>query len=270
MLVTHINTVENHLLSISRIPANSGHSLHKGTPREAFIKEFLQKHLNSDVAIGTGEIIDYRSKPSAPRNQFDIVIYKRNYPRIDFGGGINGFLAESVIATIEVKSLIDKKGIEQAINAAKTAKQLQKSEVKSFSTGYLPPSILSYVVAYDGPAKMETVYTWIKEVYEAQGILEPEMPAEGDRSIISSPALDGVFLFGKGFLNYDNAPYGFISNETRKVTPNIRWAIANADNGSLLSLFITLTVATSNIEGAWLNPLPYLSAFQVEELKFGI
>ena len=58
MLKSHMDAVEQHLLSISKVPANSGHSLHKGTPREAFIKEYLEGHLPSNVAIGTGEIID--------------------------------------------------------------------------------------------------------------------------------------------------------------------------------------------------------------------
>ena len=31
MLTAHINAVEDHLLAISKIPANPGHSLHKGT-----------------------------------------------------------------------------------------------------------------------------------------------------------------------------------------------------------------------------------------------
>lgn len=119
MLYSHMKAVEEHLLAISKVPANSGHSLHKGTPREAFIREFLEKHLNSTVAIGTGEIIDSRSKPNEQRNQFDIVIYKRNYPKLDFGGGVSGFLAESVVATIEVKSTLDKAGIEQAVRAAR-------------------------------------------------------------------------------------------------------------------------------------------------------
>lgn len=56
MLSSHMKAVEEQLLAISKIPANSGHSLHKGTPREAFIREFLEKHLNSTVAVGTGEI----------------------------------------------------------------------------------------------------------------------------------------------------------------------------------------------------------------------
>jgi hypothetical protein len=270
MLTAHINAVEDHLLAISKIPANSGHSLHKGTPREAFIREFLESHLNSTVAIGTGEIIDFQSQPGGKRNQFDIVIYKRNYPRLDFGGGVNGFLAESVVATIEVKSTLDKLGIEQAVRAARNAKALKKHEVKSFSSGYIPPSILSFVVAYDGPAKMETAHTWVKEVYQTEGLAEPDMPAEGDRSSIASPALEGVFVLGKGFLNFDNAPYGFVQQELRKAHPEIRWTIANTERGSLLSLFLLLTVATSSLQGAWLNPLPYLEKFKVSELQFGL
>jgi hypothetical protein len=66
--------------------------LHKGTPREAFIREFLEGHLPENVAIGTGEIIDSTSKPNSPRNQFDIVIYRKSYPKLDFGGGVSGLL----------------------------------------------------------------------------------------------------------------------------------------------------------------------------------
>ncbi len=61
MLKTHINAVENTLLASSQIPASAGHSLHKGTPREAFIREFLQGHLSERVAIRTGEIINASS-----------------------------------------------------------------------------------------------------------------------------------------------------------------------------------------------------------------
>jgi hypothetical protein len=269
MLYSHMKAVEEHLLAISKVPANSGHSLHKGTPREAFIREFLEKHLNSTVAIGTGEIIDSRSKPNEQRNQFDIVIYKRNYPKLDFGGGVSGFLAESVVATIEVKSTLDKAGIEQAVRAAHAAKSLQKNEVKSFSTGYVPPSILSYVVAYDGPARMETAHVWVKDAYKSQALAEPTLP-ENDRAAIAGPALEGVFVLGKGFLNFDNAPYGFIPAQVRKEHPEVCWAIAQNDRGTLLSLFLLLTVATSNVEGAWLNPLPYLESFRVHDLQFGV
>ena len=44
MLKSHMDAVENHLVQISQIPANSGHTLHIGTPRGAFIKDFLEGH----------------------------------------------------------------------------------------------------------------------------------------------------------------------------------------------------------------------------------
>lgn len=119
MLKTHVDAIENQLLTTSKIPANFGHPLHKGTPREAFIKQFLADHLSERAAIGTGEIIDANSKPGEPRNRIDIVIYRRDYPKLDFGGGINAFLAESVIAKIKIKSVLDKTALSQSIQTAK-------------------------------------------------------------------------------------------------------------------------------------------------------
>src|SRR3989304_6861360 len=139
MLKSHMDAKENALVAISRVPANAGHPLHMGTPREAFIREFLQSHLPENVAIGNGEIIDAASQPNAPRNQFDIVIYKKNYPKLDFGGGISGFLIESVIATVEVKSTLAQRDMEQAIKAAHASKILTPNVITSFHTGYIPP-----------------------------------------------------------------------------------------------------------------------------------
>lgn len=148
MLKSHMDAVENSLISISQIPANAGHTLHRGTPREAFIKEFLEGHLSANVAIGTGEIIDADSQPRAQRNQFDIVIYKNNHPKLDFGGGINGFMIESAIATIEVKSLLDQSAIDQSVKAAHVVKSLTPNINTSFTTDWIPPRILNFVVAY--------------------------------------------------------------------------------------------------------------------------
>ncbi|HGA8418301.1 TPA: DUF6602 domain-containing protein, partial [Salmonella enterica subsp. enterica serovar Virchow] len=193
MLKTHMNATENHLVSISQIPANAGHTLHRGTPREAFIKEFLSGHLSSNVAIGSGEIIDSNSQPRVQRNQYDIVIYKNNYPKLDFGGGVNGFLIESVIATIEVKSLLDQSAIDQSVKAAHNAKVLNPSINKSFSTGWVPPKIINYVVAYDGPAQMNTVYNWILNSHQTNRI---PLPSWNQQTKYQTPgtALDGVVL----------------------------------------------------------------------------
>lgn len=270
MLKTHVDTVEGKLLEISKVPANSGHSLHKGTPREAFIREFLQEHLSESVAVGTGEIIDANSKPRGQRNQLDLVIYKREYPRLDFGGGINGFLAESVVATIEVKSLLDKEGLRKAARTAKVIKGLARNVVTCFSAGYQPPSILSYVVAYDGPASMETVFGWFHDINATEGIVYPDLPVSDEsRSRIASTSLDAIFVLGKGFIHFGNAPAGFFGSKFVEQDAGAKWAIADTPRGSLLLLFLFLTKAVSGMAGAWLDPMPYLKSFSVQKCVIG-
>jgi hypothetical protein len=267
-----MDSVEDHLLAISRVPANSGHSLHKGTPREAFIREYLENHLSQNLAIGTGEIIDATSQAGEARNQIDIVLYRRNYPRLSFGGGINAFLAESVVAIIEVKSTLTSDELGKSIRTARRVKQLQRHVVRSFHTGYQPPSILSYVVAYDGPAQMKTVHGWIDSLHKVEGISIPQMPATGEARVgIASPSLDGIFVLGRGFVQFDNAPMGFANDEIRKQHPDVAWVIGDTPRGSILLLFLGLTMAVSGTTAEWLEPGPYLTDFSLPQggLSFG-
>jgi hypothetical protein len=262
---------ENALVAISRIPANSGHSLHKGTPREAFIREFLESHLPASVSIGTGEIIDAGSQPGAQRNQYDIVIYKSSYPKLDFGGGISGFLIESVIATVEVKSTLTQADLEHAIKAARNAKGLVPNITSSFMAGYIPPKVLNYVVAYDGPAQMRTVHDWIPNIYRTLGIASPNLPQdETQRLSTASPSIDGVFVLNKGFLYFDNVPTGLANAQMRSTNPALKWVFADTVSGNLLLLFVFLQTATANIEGKWLNPIPYLASFRLPGVQMGV
>lgn len=270
MLKSHMDAVENQLLATSQIPANSGHSLHKGTPREAFIKEFLEGHLPSNVAIGTGEIIDANSQPKQQRNQYDIVIYRRSYPKLDFGGGVSGFLIESVVATIEVKSTLTQPEFASAASAAKNCKALVPNTVRSFHTGYVPPSVLNYVVAYDGPASMKTVHGWIANEYSNLGIGGLRLPTdENQRVAQAAEAVDAVFVLGKGFLYFDNVPTGFANAAARAANPTCNWVFADTALGNLLLLFMMIQGATANIEGKWLNAIPYLSNFKVQGIAMG-
>ena len=269
MLKSHMDAIEKHLTTISKVPENAGHGLHKGTPREAFIKEFLESHLPSNVAIGSGEIIDANSKPGQKRNQFDIVIYRRSYPKLDFGGNISGFLIESVIATIEVKSTLTKKDFGKAAKAAQTVKKLTPNTTSIFHSGYIPPKVLNYIVAYDGPSNIKTVYSWINSEYSKNNISQSQLPTNSKQRIKSAAdAIDAIFILEKGFLYYDNIPMGFVDEQTRMKNPNLRWVFANNLSGNLLLLFLMIQKATANIEGKWLNPAPYLSSFPM--IKIGI
>jgi len=269
MLRAHMAAMEQHLISRGRIPATTGHTLHKGTPRETFIREYLQEHLSERLAIGSGEVIDASSQPGQPRPQLDIVLFKREYPRLAFGGGIHGFLAESVIATIEVKSILDQAGFEQAAKAAHYLKSLNRNTIRSFSSGYIPPNILSFLVAYDGPASISTVHGWIGPAYRKLGIPDVSLPVEPNARIsTASSALDGVFVLGKGFMYHDNVPYGFVQDALRAQNPNSKWVFADTAADNLMLLFLFLTAAASGVEGSWLNPLPYVASLSVAGLRF--
>lgn len=263
MLKSHFDAIENSLVAISRIPANSGHPLHMGTPRESFIREFLENHLAENVSIGTGEIIDSNSLPGQQRNQYDIVIYRNNYPKLSFGGGINGFLIESVIATIEVKSTLTNDELENAIKAARNSKYLTKNGVTTYFTGFLPPSILNYVIAYDGPANISTVYGWLPQIHTNLGITVNNLPADNTARINTpSPSVDGIFILKKGFIYYDNVSLGFLNPTTRAAAdPNVKWVMADTASGNLLLLFLFLLNANANIHSQSFNASSYLRSF---------
>jgi hypothetical protein len=267
LLEDHLKTVENILLAQSRIPANAGHSLHKGTPRENFLKNFLIDHLSERVAIGQGEIFDAGSQANEPRHQNDIIIYRRNFPRISFDKTITGYLAESVVATIEVKSTLTKEDITNAIRASSDIKQLKRNDYKLMYSGYQPPSILSYVVAYDGPASMTTVGGWLNPIHQELSIPYPVISSENPWTT-PSPSLDGIFVLGKGFVTFANSPITFSAMEQiKKQDANVKWYLGDAEYGNLTFLFLLLTNAINSMAETYLDATKYIT--QIHWTKFG-
>ena len=265
MLKAHLDAVESTLIATSQIPANAGHMLHRGTPRENFIKQFLEQHISTRVSIGTGEIIDASSTPRQPRNQFDIVVYRNDYPRIDLGGGINAFLAESVIATIEVKSLLTAADLSTAIRSANTAKTLQRNIIQSFSSGYIPPGILSYVVSYGGPANISTVYSWLKQAETTHGLnLNNLPPTGGDRRKAISESIEGIFCLQLGSIIFDNSPVSFLNDQLRQSNPSGKFSVFDQTDGNVFWFFMLLTQAVSGVSAQWANLIPYVNRVQME------
>jgi hypothetical protein len=269
MLQSHMSAIEQFLLAYAQIQENTGHSLHKGTPREFFVNEFLRDHLSENVAIGTGEIIDSNSRPGSSRNQMDIVLYKRSFPKLAFGGGISGFLVESVLATIEVKSKLTEEELRNAFHAARNVKLLKPHLEHYLSMGHFPPSILSFVVAYDGPAKMSTIRGWIPKILRERSISYPVLPAAFDERIkIPAPSVDAIFVLGKGFVYFDNALVGFMNDDFRRANPTARWISADVETGTLLYLFLLLTKAMCNAAASFLVADPYVQRVQIPQSAF--
>lgn len=86
-----------------------GHKLTKGELRELFVSNILKSFLTSQFDIGSGIIVNHKGEQS---KQIDIIIYdNRIIPPLIKQQHIGVFPAESVIATIEVKSNLTKEAI---------------------------------------------------------------------------------------------------------------------------------------------------------------
>ncbi|MHA1973112.1 MAG: DUF6602 domain-containing protein [Candidatus Hodarchaeales archaeon] len=269
MLSTHLNYVEEYLQKIYDVQKSAGHPLHKGIPREFFIKEFIQSHLSELTGYGTGEIIDPNSKAGAMRNQVDIVIYKNNFPKINFGGGINGYFSESVISTIEVKSKLTKRKAFKAFDSISNVKALKRSFTGGSSFAYQPPGIFSFIVSYDGPKNLNTVYSWIEEYSNENTIEFSQMPEQfGSRMQLLSPLADLIIILGKGYIKFDNGPIKTIDDSFRKDNPDSKWIISNNKSGNLLLLFLTLTSLISSFSTKYVDLDQYITIKDRSETYF--
>lgn len=255
--IRHLNTIEKVLIEKSKILDNTKNPVIKGYAREIFIKEFLQDHLPETLSFGTGHIIDCDSSDEM-LNQIDIIIYQKHYPKFYFGGGVGAFLAESVVATIEVKSTINSKEFKTSVDAARKIKSLKISKDLRKHSAYAPPNIISYIVAYEGPKKLETVDSWLKNngIMPFENLDDRQLQIcrhQGEKYGVASDSIDGVFILGKGFRYYDNIPLD--DKETRPVHNIPRtedlWIKGSEKNGNLAKLFFLLTyvgVSDSNNE----------------------
>ena len=98
------------------------HDLTKGELKELFVSKVLKSFLTSQFGIGSGIILNRAGKQS---RQMDVVIYD-NWIILPFiqEQNIGVYPAESVIATIEVKTTLDKGALEKAEDAAKELKDI--------------------------------------------------------------------------------------------------------------------------------------------------
>ena len=207
IFANHLSAQEISLLSLIKIQEHVGHPLHKGIPREMFIKEFLLKHIGESHSVGTGEIIDLMSKPKESRNQIDIILYDNKFPKLDVGGGCSSFFVESVEATIEVKSTLTSSALKAAMKAAGNIRELCSLP----NNGRLNVTPRRFLVAYSYPgASMESIFNQIEKMYldiakqAKDGFVRFETCDNSTGFCDPALMLDGVFVLGRGFVVLEN------------------------------------------------------------------
>ncbi|WP_353573167.1 DUF6602 domain-containing protein [Candidatus Albibeggiatoa sp. nov. BB20] len=226
MLESHINSIENILLAQSKVAQNAGHPNLRGGPREWFIREFLEGHLPSSLEVGQGEVVDENSEPNPPKDRYrpqvDIVIYRRDLPKIMYSRDNMAFLAEGVIATIESKSNLTKAELKKACKASCTHKELVRTP-PLHQFGNSQQDILSYIVAFDSSTKsIGTMAAWMPKI---QNELE---------NVSKDNLIDMIIVLGKGVIwNIDKLSL----NKPSNVPNGHYWAYVSQKEGNLFFLF---------------------------------
>jgi len=98
------------------------HEIAADSTRAAFIRGVLEPFLPSSYAIGSGRIIDSAGQNS---DLIDIVIYRRDFPRLNLPGSSDVFLYESVLATIEVRTKLIRKTLFDALDTCASIAKLK-------------------------------------------------------------------------------------------------------------------------------------------------
>jgi len=254
MLISHINAIEEVLLAQSRTATNAGHPNLRGGPREWFIRDFLSSHLPSTLEIGQGEIIDVNSQPNPPRGSYrpqaDVVVYRRDMPKISYSSTDSAYLVEGAMAVIESKSVLTQAELDNTCRATNVHKSLTRQPFSGMSVGSTPQEVISYAVAFDGPANMSTVANWLVN-YVQQNNVSPDK------------LVDMVVVLGKGVLwRLKSFPALQISTANQ----NNNWAFVDQSDKNLFTLFTHMLtwVATSSTPP---NTIAYASRAQYQNVQ---
>ena len=158
---SHFDRIRRRLEAEGNAAKSFHHGLNRGLIREAFIREFLAQNISDLWGVSTGEIFDGETKEGEIRNQIDVVIHNKRYPKLPLAAGIDLFFIETVSSTIEIKSRLTKEDVRNAAAVAKRIKSLARFDPQKFNpTGMVKnPRPYSFIFAYEGPAKMQRSLT---------------------------------------------------------------------------------------------------------------
>ena len=208
---SHFERIQRRLEAEGKAAQSFYHGLNRGLIREAFIREFLSENISEFWGVSTGEIFSRESRDREARNQVDVVIHNKRYPKLPLAADIDLFFVETVSSFIEIKSRLTKDDVKQAAVAAKRIKELTDFESQQFNpTGMVKsPRPYAFIFAYEGPAKIETVFRWMREISaeDDYGLDRLRACNAEDRQFFDHQFVDGIFVLGKGFVVVDALPF---------------------------------------------------------------
>ncbi|MFB0534176.1 MAG: DUF6602 domain-containing protein [Anaerolineae bacterium] len=194
----YVNSIEKMMLAWHDYSQEAiKHSVKLGTVREHFIKEVLANFLPKSGVVGSGEITDGNLRSS----QQDVIIYRSDFPVLTGFGSVNAYLAEGVIATIEVKSDLSTgtpNGLYSAFKNQATVLALEKRAARARGTQsqfrelQKIHTIKTCVVGYKGWAHKETLLENYRVAGNAVDWQIPDIVYQPNGGIAKNSALAAI------------------------------------------------------------------------------
>lgn len=162
----------------------------KGTVREYFVHSLLRPFLPPDMEIGQGHAINSAGLQS---KQIDVIIYDRSIVPPIFIENMGFVPCESILATIEVKSVLDSAALQDGIKNGISVKELRLPNLIKASA-YIQTTP-SFVFAFDTTIKAPYV-EWIVDQIQAQYDID-----EKETGSPYNLPISGVCIWGKSFIH---------------------------------------------------------------------
>jgi hypothetical protein len=184
-------------LATKQVPHPGG----RGQARESVLRDFLASYLPQRFCAESGYVMDAAQSVS---RQGDVIVYERfGAPVFRLGDGQNLFLAESVLAVIQVKSFLDAAELKLAVDNLESFARLDRSaggtnKLMAGGTPIAPATtirrILTAIFAFDSVDLATCAASLSSELQRRDRSLWPNLVCVLDRGIIGYDGDDGLTI----------------------------------------------------------------------------
>ena len=166
--------------------------LSRGLLREYFVEEVLRRHLPSRIQIARNAQIFDRFDHQCQEQ--DLVLYRDDFPKIAIGLAAELLMADSVIATVQVKSKLTFREFTKDMEKVESVRRLSRRYSSNGTYDDYKDRIKCYLVAYNGP-RLNTLDQWVTRYFQ------------GNDELIKSRCYDAAWIVNRGLHLLDD---GFV------------------------------------------------------------
>lgn len=267
-LEAHFDLVQESVVSKAK-EYDPRHANIKGRLRELLVSGFLRESISPQWDIAErAEIINRDSRSRDGRDEFDIVVYNSLLPGIFPPGGRGKMVfLEAVSSFIEVKSKLTETDLARFASSTKRVKEATPLPVQRFNASGMieTPRPYAFVVAFDGPKRMDTVARWFAnlEAKDDYGLDPLRTAPPEDRAYFPHRFVDGVFILNRGYVYVDALPFeSVVAGQPEDVYR--RHVVFSGDGHELLLLWAIICQANVGLYWNRLDVTDYLGATQFE------